>query len=189
MIIQVNGVDVTVNGVDANPDWQARIQRTLALLPPAHVRHLHHLTVRDRADYAGGSTNWVSRADHSRGCWIMLDSDSFDPRVRAINNRPPDFLNYTLLHEMGHVVDQAYSGLRTMRREDRAGYRILTEPSRTGSPEFLAHHPRTSGAGEDFGDVYADLFFYRESERPTDERMQALLRSAAFAGLDVARRP
>jgi hypothetical protein len=111
----------------------------------------------------------------------MLDVDSFDPRQREISNRPPDFFHYTLLHELGHVVDFGSGALRGLRRADRPSYRAVVTPPR-------AHRGITQGVGEHFADLYADYFFYSEAERPTAERMDALLRSPAFAGISAPRR-
>jgi hypothetical protein len=180
MIAQINGVSIPINGIDDNSEYQMRLIGTLGLLPPRHLQLLHHVTVRDRADYAGGSTNWLSASDHSAGLWIMIDMDSFDPRQREINNRPPNFFHYTLLHEMGHVVEHSYHGLRYVRTHDRAGYRaMLRRPHTGGGP---------GGETEHFADTYADYFFYSEAQMPTDERMRAMLRTPAFADLGAPRR-
>lgn len=141
MIVQIRGVSITINGLDRNVDYQNRIIYTLTELPAEHLQLLRHVTIRDRRDYAGGSTNWVSRSNHSAGLWIMIDIDSFDPRQREINNRPPDFLHYTLLHEMGHVVEHSFSGMRYMRQHEDAGYRaMLRHPHRGGGPGGETEH-------------------------------------------------
>ena len=115
MHVTVHGLRIEiknqVRGREIEEDWRTRIARTLALLPRPHVALLQYIGIRDRANYAGGSTNQVSR-DPEDGLWIMLDIDGFDPRQRQINNRPPNFHNYTLLHEMGHLVDAHYRGTR-----------------------------------------------------------------------------
>jgi hypothetical protein len=179
MIAQINGVDMMINGIDDNADYIDRLRRTLALCPAQHLAYIHHVTVRDRRDYEGGSTNWVSRRDHTAGLWIMIDIDSFNPRLREINNRPPNFFHYTILHELGHVVDLSYRSLRYIRRHDTPGYRVITQ---------RAHRGITQGPGEHFADVYADYFFYSEQEMPTDARMQAMLQSPAFNGITAPRR-
>lgn len=179
--IVVHSRTIEVRGLDGASPYLDRIQRTLSLLPARHVAQLVYVGIRNRENYAGGSTNWVSSRDHDRGLWIMLDIDSFDPTRREINNRPPDLFHYTLLHEMGHVIDHAYRGTRWVRRHARAGYNAMMAHPHAGEI--------TTGPGEHFADTYADFFFYRESERPTDERMTALLASPVFDGLTVARRP
>lgn len=185
MNVEVNGLTLEIRaagrGIEVTRDHGDRIAGTLRLVPVRHAALIHHIGIRDRADYEGGSTNRVSRRDPSAGLWIMLDIDSFDPRQRAINNRPPDLLHYTLLHELGHVVDAEYRGTRWVRRHERAGYRAMMAREHRGDI--------TTGPGEHFADTYADFFFWRESEMATDARMTALLASPAFAGLTVARRP
>ena len=185
MIIVVLNVSVTVNGVDSRPDWQDHIRRTLSLLPVEHVRAIHYITVRDRADYDGGSTNWVDRDNHSAGCWIMLDSDSFP---KPLNNQAPDRLHYTLLHETGHVVGMAYNCLSFLRSHRRSD-----ESVRRGYAAMLAHphSGRTRGAGEHFADTYADYFFHTETDMATDDRMTAMLTTPAFTSLPAVppRRP
>src|SRR5262245_61506324 len=156
MIAQIRGVSIPINGIDDRPEYQDRIIYTLGYLPVEHLRLLHHVTIRDREDYAGGSTNYVSSGHPSSGLWVMIDIDSFDPRQRAINNRPPEFLHYTLLHEMGHVVEYTHSAMRYVRQRDSAGYHaMMAHPHRGGGP---------GGDTEHWADTYADYFFYTEVE-------------------------
>lgn len=182
MIIQINGVDVDIRGLDGNEEHRQRVVDTLSLVPSDHLKTFRYYRIRQsfRENYAGGSNNWVDNDDHSQGVWILIDPDGFDPRQREINNRPPNFYNYTVLHELGHAVDRAYRGMRWVRRNDRSGYRAMMRHPHPGDI--------TTGAGEHFADAYADFFFYSESERATDERMEALLASPAFDGLGVSRR-
>jgi hypothetical protein len=185
MELVINSVPLTVNGADDHPDWLDHIRRTLALIPAAHIRAIHHITVRDRRDYTGGSTNWVDRHDHAAGTWVMLDVDSFP---KALNNQTPDRLHYTLLHETGHVIGTAYNCLSYLRSHRRSD-----ESVRRGYAAMIAHphEGRTSGAGEHFADTYADFFFHTVSDMATDDRMTALLTTPAFTSITPtpARRP
>lgn len=145
-----------------------RLERTLSILPEPHLRGLRYIEIRDRPDYAGGSTNVTPRY------WVMLDIDSFDPRQREINNRPGG-LHYTLLHEMGHVVDSSYRAFQWIQRHDRAGYRLIASRSHSGRI--------TTGARERFANTYADLFFYPQGDRLRDDCIRVILDSPAFTSL------
>lgn len=169
-----------------NNDMITRLENTLRILPAQHLRTLQYIEIRDRqlddgAEYAGGSTNEARTTSPdtppgTRNYWIMLDIDSFDPRHRAINNTD-NGLHYTLLHEMGHVVDWSTRAFRWMRRHRRtSGYHRVM--GRT-------HNSRlTNGGQEKFADAYADLFFYpRGLNGRRDLTVEAILRSPAFTTL------
>jgi hypothetical protein len=183
MILVINSVPLLVEGADSHPDWLEHIRRTLALIPAEHIRAIHHIRTRDRANYEGGSTNPVTGP--GGGNWIMLDVDSFP---KPLNNRAPDRLHYTLLHETGHVVGAAYNCLSYLRSHRRSD-----ESIRRGYAAMLAHphSGRTSGAGEHFADTYADFFFHTERDMATDDRMTAMLATPAFTSVTPtpARRP
>ena len=180
MMLVTSHRSVEVRGLDLTHTQIARLQRTLQLLPPPHLRGLRYIRIRDRADYEGGSTNptqrgWRRQEPDERRFWVMIDIDSFDPRHRPINNRPNGY-HYTLLHEMGHVVDWSFNAMNWIRRHDRAGYQaMLAHP----------HSGITQGAFEHFADAYADFFFYPEAERQLDRRMEALMACPAWTELDT----
>ena len=155
-----------------------RLERTLSILPPQHLHGLQYIEIRDRQNYEGGSTNvasdtWPTTPASRSNYWVMLDIDSFDPRFRPINNYP-NGLHYTLLHEMGHVVDWFTDSFRWIRQHDRTGHRLLTRRHHTG---------RTSGQQEKFADTYADLFFYPQGIQERDACVRVILNSPAFSSL------
>ncbi|WP_103654342.1 hypothetical protein [Agarilytica rhodophyticola] len=159
---------------------KACLERTLQAIPGAHLDCLQYIQIRDRNDYAGGSTNrarniWPTTRPGSRNYWIMLDIDSFDPVQRPINNRP-NGLHYTLLHEIGHVVDWSTNNFRWIRRNDRVGYHLIN--ARHHSSRFTNH------SQEKFADTYADLFFYpRGRNQQRDRCIEVILNSPAFTDL------
>ena len=157
---------------------QERLERTLSILPSQHLRGLQYIEIRDRPNYAGGSTNvcsqaWPTTPQGQSQYWVMLDFDSFDPQRRRINNQPGG-LHYTLLHEMGHVVDWTTGSFTWIRQNDRQGYRLIASRPHSGI---------TGGAQERFADTYADLFFYPPGDRVRDECIRVILNSPAFSGL------
>ena len=191
MAIQAGGRNIDVRGIALDDDQTQRLQRTLMLLPPSHLRALTHIAIRDRnvrerdsagqvteRTFAGGSTNsptrrWSELDPGLRQFWVMLDIDSFSPIHRSINCQAGGY-HYTLLHEMGHVVDWSFSAFSWIRTNDRAGYDVIARRSHTGI---------THGDQERFADVYADLMFYRVSQRATTAAMQAVMASPPFQNL------
>jgi hypothetical protein len=103
----------------------------------------------------------------------MLDIDSFDPKRRPINNYPGG-LHYTLLHEMGHVVDWFTDSFEWIRRHNPAGYRLIIRRHHVGA---------TMGHQEKFADTYADLFFYPQGNQLRDNCIRVILDSPAFTSL------
>lgn len=184
MEITAHNRTIEVRGLPITESNRLRLQNTLRAIPAIHIRSLTYINIRDRqnsdgSEYAGGSTNATVRnvfrlPPGERRFWIMIDIDSFDPRQREINNRE-NGLHYTLLHEIGHVVDWSFGAFRWIRRHDVVGYREIRRRVHRGSI--------TTGDQEKFADVYADFFFYTESERPMDRAMEAVLGSPAFDSL------
>jgi hypothetical protein len=193
MPITAGGREIPTRGLTLTQDQQDRISRTLNRVPAAHLRSLQYLSFRDRdvrvrdaagaytgetREYAGGSTSsldrgWQAMDPAARRFMIMLDIDSFDPAQRAINARVGG-LHYTLLHELGHLVDWSYSAFDWIRRNDPEGFAAIAQRDHSGI---------THGAQERFADVYADLIFYSEGQRPTNRAMQAVLASPAFSSV------
>jgi hypothetical protein len=177
--VPVGRVELRTGAFTIDLSRRQRLERTLSILPQQHLRGLQYIEIRDRVDYAGGGTNvarhsWPTTAPGRRQYWVMLDIDSFSPERRAINNRP-DGLHYTLLHEMGHVVDWSTGAFRWIRQHDRAGYRLIASRSHTGR--------LTTGEQEKFADTYADLFFYPQGNGLRDDCIRVILNSPAFTGL------
>ena len=181
MFLQAHGgrFELRTRSFTIDDQMKARLERTLEVVPGDHLRYLQYIEIRDREDYAGGSTNpardtWPTTEPGIRNYWIMLDIDSFDPNQRAINNQP-NGLHYTLLHELGHVADSTTRSFEWIRRHDREGYHILI--SRSHSGRF------TTGDREKFADTYADLFFYPRGNRQRDRCIEVILNSPAFTRL------
>lgn len=185
MYLQSRHGPIPLEGLPLTEDQRDRLELTLRLLPAAHLRALTRIVIRDRQvvdedtgerrEYAGGSTNavqegWRRMAPGERQFWIMIDIDSFDPHQRAINARPGR-KHYTLLHEIGHLVDWSFGAFRWIQAHDPAGYAAIAR---------APHRGITPGAQERFADAYADLWFYPPERTRDDPRIQAILRSPAF---------
>ncbi len=155
------------------------ILRTLELVPLPHLRLFSvpraHIQVSRRgcAPMRGGGSGGEAR-------WIRLSAAS----LGAQHNRN---VNVTLLHEMGHIVDTAYRGMRWLEQNDRAGYRLLADTGHDGATDF---------DGERFADCYmiflvtqvagrsynhpADPRAYRGAQ--ATRRFELLLNTPAFEG-------
>ncbi|AUC54086.1 hypothetical protein CDO87_13280 [Sagittula sp. P11] len=176
---------IPLEGLPITAEQQERLSHTLRCVPADHLRSLQRIVIRDRQvrdersgemrEYAGGSTNaaqrgWRDLSPHQRRFWIMLDIDSFDPRQRPINNRPGG-KHYTLLHELGHLVDWSYGALSWIMRNDPEGFRLLARQPHTGI---------TQGTQERFADAYADLYFHPPERTRDDPRIRCILQSPPF---------
>jgi hypothetical protein len=122
-----------------------RIETTLQVLPAHHLTPLARIEIRQRAG-AGGSANAMPEGAAGPTHFVVLDIDTF---VSPWNNTDNGLL-YTLLHEMGHVVDWSYRAFPYIRRHDRPGYDAICE---------RVHHGRTQNQQEKFADTYADIHF------------------------------
>lgn len=151
-----------------------QIAYTLRRVPARHLDPLTRIEIRQRpraggsTNMAGGTTRSTPRAD--RRYFVVLDIDCFDS---PWNNRA-NGLNYTLLHEMGHVVDWATGSFTWIRQNDPEGYRAITARSHSGV---------TTGDQEKFADAYADLLYYRGEDRAETRSCQAVWDSPCFDGL------
>ena len=155
------GWPVIIEGLDDDATHLQQLARTLDLLPVAHVAKLPTITVGNRPDRGGGGS--ASRTMPG-GPYIRLNVTCFSSSW----NR--GFYNYTLLHEVGHIIDWEYGCMANMRRTDHAGYQALLRHPHSGA---------TQGDGEHYGDAYADFFCYGPS-RLSQERLDALVGSTAF---------
>ncbi|MEP3346142.1 MAG: hypothetical protein ABJN34_00785 [Litoreibacter sp.] len=122
-----------------------RIETTLQVLPAHHLSPLARIEVRQRAG-AGGSANSMPDGSIGPTHFVVLDIDTF---VSPWNNTDNGLL-YTLLHEMGHVVDWSHRAFTYIRQHDRAGYDAICR---------RIHHGRTQNQQEKFADSYADIHF------------------------------
>jgi hypothetical protein len=148
------------------------IETTLKLLPVEHLRaiaagHIRLSRAGDTPSNGGGS---------DPAPWIRVSARSLTAaRVHS----------FTLLHEMGHIVDYHYGAMRTLRATHPRLYRILSA---------TAHNGRTQFDGEKFADCYmifvmrhvaglahqhpADPAAYQGAEAET--RFRALMSTPAF---------
>ncbi|RMG27966.1 MAG: hypothetical protein D6730_06145 [Bacteroidetes bacterium] len=167
---QIRGVTIRIR-FDANQVSESQIRQlviTLRLLPVNHLRHIPLITVGNRPPAGGGGS---AHPGMPGGPYIRLNRNIFQsPWNRGT-------YNYTLLHEVGHVIDWTYNSMSRMRRDDRAGYQALLAHT---------HRGRTQGPGEHFADAYADFII---GKRMSAARRNALRQSTAFknvvAGADM----
>jgi hypothetical protein len=166
MDVDISGVTVQINGAD---DEQLEVLRsTLARLWVHHLQILPPITVGNRPARGGGG---AAHSGMPGGPYIRLNRTCFESSWNQHG------YNYTLLHEVGHIVDWAFDCMRHMRREDRRGFRaLITHP----------HSGATQGWGEHYADGLADWY----AEKPMSEaRRNAILFSRGFFGPVGARRP
>lgn len=175
------GVSVRIDGVEPRGREIEQLERTLCLLPSMHLRALPTITVGDRPARGGGGS---ASPTMPGGPFIRLNRMIFDPVQRPVN---AGRLNYTLLHEVGHIIDWAFGCMATLAGSDPAGYAALLAHAHSGA---------TQGPSEHFADAYADFFFHggsfnRGSDNggwvmprgnwARDPRIQAMLGSPAFS--------
>lgn len=162
------------NRLELSSDNLYQISRTLRRIPNRHLDQLNRIEIRQRPR-AGGSTNQVGGSNDriprsDRRYFVVLDIDCFASPWNTSSNG----LNYTLLHEMGHVVDWATGSFVWIRQNDPEGYRAIVARSHSGV---------TTGNQEKFADAYADLFYYRGQARSETRSCQAVWDSPCFEGL------
>ena len=167
--VNVRGVSVTINGLDAEPVKLENLRSTLAELPVAHLRVLPTITVGSRPARGGGGS---AHAGMPGGPYIRLNSGIWDGWRRRLNQRK----NYTLLHETGHIIDWEYDCVSFLAANFPSGYSALLADPHSGA---------TQGPGEHYADAYADYFYHGVSwmELHANARLEALLRSPAFRGV------
>jgi hypothetical protein len=164
-IIDVKGVPVTINGLDETQPSDLphleQLERSLNLLPVAHLKHIPTIAVGNRPPRGGGGS---ANPSMPGGPYIRLNRNCFNSSWNQGS------YNYTLLHEVGHIIDWAYRCMERMRRTDPRAYRVLLQHPHRGA---------TQGPGEHYADAYADYF----SGRRLGERLEPLRQSAAFRGI------
>ncbi|PTX55994.1 hypothetical protein C8N43_0643 [Litoreibacter ponti] len=143
-------------GLSITRAQRLRLENTLCSLPAHHVSGLSYVELRQRAG-SGGSTNALPGRTSGPGYSIVLDYDSFS---RRINQTTLD-LNYTLLHEMGHVVDWTNHAFSWMQLNDRPGYDAICARVHRHAPGG------TNNDQEKFADAYADFHFATARGRRT----------------------
>lgn len=134
------------------PQQHRAILRQIAVVPPARFGH--------GPRYAGGGSGIG---------YPRLSELSFDRRERP-NNFP---LNLTLLHEIGHVLEDTFRCMGNLTREHRAILRSVPIPA-------SAH---THGEEEHFAIAYQQVM----TRGASDAVRSAVLASRAFNGIDASR--
>ncbi len=166
MDVQIGGVTVEINGTD-----EAQLEALTSTLGRLWVHHLQivpPITVGDRPPRGGGG---AAHSGMPGGPYIRLNRSCFESPWNQHG------YNYTLLHEVGHIVDWAFDCIRHMRREDLAGFRALIAHPHSGV---------TRGWGEHYADGLADWY----ARKPmSDARRNAILFSRGFFGPIGTRRP
>ncbi len=173
----VKGVRIEIIGADehgrapgalrtASGMQTAQLLRSLDRLPREHLVLLPRITVGERPpatdhprSYGGGGS---AHRGMPGGPYLRLNWRIF----QAPWNQ--GFLNNTILHEVGHIVDWAYGCMDALRIEHRTHYRALISHPHSG---------RTQGPSEHYADAYADYFI---GHRMSNARQEALLASRAF---------
>lgn len=141
---------------------------TLGRLWVHHLQLVPTITVGDRPARGGGG---AAHSGMPGGPYIRLNRTCFQS---SWNRRG---YNYTLLHEVGHIVDWAFNCMQRMRREDNRGFRALIAHPHSGA---------TQGWGEHYADGLADWY----ARKPmSDARRNAILFSRGFFGPIGRRRP
>lgn len=166
MEIDINGVTIRIEGADAAQT--VVLTDTLARLWVHHLRLLPTITAGDRPARGGGG---AAHSGMPGGPYIRLNRSCFQSPWNQHG------YNYTLLHEVGHIVDWAFDCMHRMRREDNAGFRALLAHPHSGA---------TQGWSEHYADGVAD--FYAGKPMAADRR-NAILFSRGFFGPIGIRRP
>lgn len=114
----------------------------------------------------------------------------FEPWIRlshaCLSNAYNASYNITFLHEMGHIVDEQYNAMSSLRHIDAEAYRLLAT---------TRHQGATTGPGEQFADCYMIFLLmvkgrvpYRHPADPAAYqgaaarlRFEALLMTPAFS--------
>ena len=173
----VKGVSIEIVGADEHgraPEsvqracgmQTAQLLRSLNVLPRSHLVLLPRITVGERPPASNHPRSYGGGGSAHRGMpggpYLRLNWRIF----QAPWNQ--GHVNYTLLHEVGHIVDWAYRCMQVLRRDHRSHYQVLTSHPHSG---------RTQGPSEHYADAYADYF---SRKRLSDTRREALLISRAF---------
>lgn len=142
------------------------IRGTLAAVPTQHLLHVRQIDVLpplmlgSDPNYAGGGSGLG---------YPRLSELSF-----SRHHRPQNFpRNLTLLHEIGHILDHAYSCLTNLPPEHQAVLRAIRIPAGA----------RTHGAGEHYAIGYQQVISGSASEAVR----AAVFASRAFLGVDTVR--
>ena len=166
MDVNISGVTVQINGADESQ--MEALTSTLQRLWVHHLQIVPPITVGDRPERGGGG---AAHSGMPGGPYIRLNRTCFQS---AWNQHG---YNYTLLHEVGHIVDWAFNCIQRMRREDNRGFRALIAHPHSGA---------TQGWGEHYADGLADWY----ARKPmSDARRNAILFSRGFFGPIGRRRP
>ncbi len=165
--IVANGVSLTIEGLDNEEAKLRLLVETLKLLPVPHLRLLPNILVGNRPPRGGGG---AAHAQMPGGPYIRLNISTFQS---SWNRRG---YHFTLLHEVGHIIDWAFGCMPTMRRRDAAGYQALLDHPHSGA---------TQGPSEHYADGYADYMNLLGRRRMSRARVNAIANSEAFRTIPV----
>jgi len=166
MDVNISGVTVQINGADESQ--MEALTSTLERLWVHHIQIVPPVTVGDRPARGGGG---AAHSGMPGGPYIRLNRTCFQSAWNLHG------YNYTLLHEVGHIVDWTFNCMQRMRREDNRGFRALIAHPHSGA---------TQGWSEHYADGLADWY----ARKPmSDARRNALLFSRGFFGPIGMRRP
>ena len=159
MDVDISGVTIEINGADESQ--QEVLTNTLERLWVHHLKILPPITVGDRPHRGGGG---AAHSGMPGGPYIRLNRSCFQSSWNQHG------YNYTLLHEVGHIIDWTFDCIQHMRREDNQGFRVLLAHPHSGA---------TQGWSEHYADAVADWY----AGHPMSEaRRHAILFSRGFFG-------
>lgn len=163
---RIHGVRVRFRN-SINPIAVANLTRTLHIVPPVHRSLLTQIDVLPPGNFGHGPTY----AGGGSGVgWPRLSELCFDNRYRP-RNFP---LNLTLLHEIGHIMENHYQCRTHLAPAHRAVIDSVTIPA-------TAH---TRSAEEHYAIAYQKVL----CGSATREVEEAVYSSRAFAGVDTGSR-
>jgi hypothetical protein len=163
-IVNIKGVKIIINGVDpGTPEFQ-QLVTTLKLLPFNHLIHIPTIAVGSQPPRGGGGS--ASRTMRG-GPYIRLNRTCF----RSEWNRGAH--NYTLLHEIGHIIDWEFGAMASLHTTNPDGHRALMDHHHSGA---------TQSPGEHYADGYADYFAHgpERLRRRDPDRLDVVLGSVPF---------
>ena len=162
---EVHGVRVRFRN-DIDSDAVENLRSTLAVVPREHRAAIRQIDVVPPSSFGHGPTYAGGGSGVGYPCLSELCFDR--------THRPHNFpLNMTLLHEIGHVLENSFHCRRHLDRESR---RIIDSVP-------IPESARTHGLGEHYAIAYQKVL----SRTATQQIREAVFSSRAFRGVDTAR--
>lgn len=146
---------------EINANAVENLRNTLRLVPTPHLRIIRQIDVVPPLNF--GSNPRYAGGGSGRG-YPRLSELCFDNHYNFPHN-------LTLLHEIGHIVENSYHCLVNMAPDQRAVLDAIEIPATA----------RTHGAGEHYAIAYQQVINGRASERVRN----AVFSSRAFSGVDT----